>query len=205
MARCRQRRGRARSGRGPDDRRPRAPRAPGAARGRRSGDPRHRRGRGDRGGPARQRRPPPAARPGPRAACRVPADADLPALARLGRARDVPPLDGERPVDDAVGEVAFTLAGEPVRLVAYDDDGGLWLVFADATTGRTTYGAGRQLYTPAPAADGSLVLDFNRTINLPCAYTDYTTCPVPLPQNRLQVAIEAGEQTPAPSVASAQQ
>lgn len=114
-------------------------------------------------------------------------------------------FDGERPTDEAVGEVAFTIAGEPVRLVAYDDDGGLWLVFADATTGRTTYGAGRQLYTPAPAADGSVVLDFNRTTNLPCAYTDFTTCPVPLPQNRLQVAIEAGEQIPVSSVGTAQE
>jgi uncharacterized protein (DUF1684 family) len=72
----------------------------------------------------------------------------------------------------------------------------LWLVFADATTGTTTYGAGRQLYAPPPSPDGSVVLDFNRTTNLPCAYTDFTTCPVPLPQNRMQVAIEAGEQIP---------
>jgi uncharacterized protein (DUF1684 family) len=114
------------------------------------------------------------------------------------------PIDGE-PIEDAVGEVAFTVAGEPHRLVAYDDDGGLWLVFADATSGRTTYGAGRQLYVPAPAPDGSVVLDFNRTINLPCAYTEFTTCPVPLPQNRLPIAIEAGEQDPLESVAPAQQ
>ena len=112
-------------------------------------------------------------------------------------------LDGAAPIEEAVGEVAFTVAGEPVRLVAYDDNGGLWLVFADATSGRTTYGAGRQLYAPAPAVDGSVVLDFNRTINLPCAYTDFTTCPVPLPQNRLRVAIESGEQVP--SVAPPQQ
>ncbi len=114
-------------------------------------------------------------------------------------------LDGDRPIEEAVGEVALMVGGEPVRLVAYDDDGGLWLVFADATSGRTTYAAGRQLYAPAPAADGSVTLDFNRTINLPCAYTDFTTCPVPLPQNRLTVAIEAGEQVPLSSVPSAQQ
>jgi uncharacterized protein (DUF1684 family) len=113
-------------------------------------------------------------------------------------------LDGEKPIEDAIGEVAFTVAGEPVRLVAYDDDGGLWLVFADATSGRRTYGAGRQLYLPGPAPDGSVVLDFNRTINLPCAFTDFTTCPVPIPQNRLRVAIEAGEQIPLESVAPAQ-
>jgi uncharacterized protein (DUF1684 family) len=114
-------------------------------------------------------------------------------------------LDGDRPIEEAIGEVAFEVAGEVQRLVAYDDDGGLWLVFADATSGTTTYDAGRQLYTPGPAGDGSVVLDFNRTTNLPCAYTDFTTCPVPLPQNRLQVAIEAGEQMPLQSVASAQE
>jgi len=98
--------------------------------------------------------------------------------------------------DDTIGEIAFTVDGRPVTLSAFDDYGGLWLVFSDATSGRTTYGAGRQLYVDPPAADGSVVLDFNRTINLPCAYTEFTTCPVPLPQNRLSVAIEAGEKIP---------
>lgn len=115
------------------------------------------------------------------------------------------PFSGEPPADDTVGEVEFTVAGQPVRLLAYDDDGGLWLVFADATSGRTTYAAGRQLYAPAPAPDGTVVLDFNRTTNLPCAYTDFTTCPVPLPENRLTIAIEAGEQDPERSAAPAQQ
>lgn len=110
----------------------------------------------------------------------------------------------DRPTDDAVGEVSFEVGGEPVRLVAFDDDGALWLVFSDATSGRTTYPAGRQLVAPAPDPDGSVTLDFNRTFNLPCAYTELTTCPVPLPQNRLGVAIEAGEQDPA-SVPAAQQ
>ncbi len=106
------------------------------------------------------------------------------------------PLDGDQPIADAIGEVAFEVEGRSVRLVAYDDEGDLWLVFSDATSGRTTYSAGRQLYAPGPASDGTVVLDFNRTINLPCAYTDFTTCPVPLPQNRLTVPIEAGEQLP---------
>lgn len=106
------------------------------------------------------------------------------------------PFRGAGPHEEAVGEVAFVVGGESVRLVAYDDDGGLWLVFSDATSGRTTYPAGRQLSAPPPATGGTVVLDFNRTINLPCAYTEFTTCPVPLPENRLAVAIEAGEQVP---------
>lgn len=100
-------------------------------------------------------------------------------------------------VEDAVGEVAFEIDGRPQRLVALDDDGGLWLLFADATSGRATYGAGRQLYAPPPGPDGSVVLDFNRAINLPCAYTSFTTCPVPPPQNRMAVAVPAGEKVPA--------
>ena len=105
-------------------------------------------------------------------------------------------FEGDSPSEDAVGEVAFTLGGEPLRLLAIDDEDGLWLVFADATSGRTTYPAGRQLSTAPPGPDGKVVLDFNRTANLPCAYTVLTTCPVPLPQNRLAIAIEAGEQDP---------
>lgn len=105
------------------------------------------------------------------------------------------PLEVER-IDEVVGQVAFEIHGQPARLVAYEDNGGLWLVFSDATAGRTTYAAGRQLYAPAPDADGTVVVDFNRTINLPCAYTDFTTCPVPIPQNRLPFPVEAGEQNP---------
>lgn len=112
------------------------------------------------------------------------------------------PFDGDGPTEESAGEVAFTVGGEEVRLVAYDEGGGgLWLVFADATSGRTTYPAGRQLVADPPAPDGTVVLDFNRTTNLPCAYTEFTTCPVPLPQNRLGVAIEAGEKDPSVAVA----
>ena len=100
-------------------------------------------------------------------------------------------------VEDAVGEVAFDVDGQPQRLVALDDGGGLWLLFSDATSGETTYGAGRQLYAPSPSDDGTVVLDFNRATNLPCAYTVFTTCPIPPPQNRLTVAIPAGEKVPA--------
>lgn len=109
-----------------------------------------------------------------------------------------------RPADDSIGEVAFAVAGEPANLVTFADHGGLWLVFSDATAGLTTYAAGRQLYAPAPDVDGNVLLDFNRTINLPCAYTDFTTCPVPPPQNRLPFPIEAGEQNPEKSVTATQ-
>ena len=60
------------------------------------------------------------------------------------------------------------------------------------TSGRTTHGGARQLDADAPQ-DGVVVLDFNKAINLPCAYIPYATCPLAPPQNRLSLAIEAGE------------
>lgn len=105
-------------------------------------------------------------------------------------------VDGWVQVEQAIGEVEFTLAGEQRRLVALADGDALWILFADATSGVTTYGAGRQLTVARPGPDGAVVIDFNRAINLPCAYTSFTTCPFPPPANRLPVPVEAGEQKP---------
>jgi uncharacterized protein (DUF1684 family) len=90
------------------------------------------------------------------------------------------------------GEVVFTLKGQEVRLQAAQSGERLWLIFTDATSPRDTYRI-RFLYADAPSADGRVTLDFNRAYNPPCAYNPYTTCPVPPPQNRLKVAIAAGE------------
>jgi uncharacterized protein (DUF1684 family) len=97
----------------------------------------------------------------------------------------------------AVGEVVFEYAGAEHRLVAWgEDDGSLWILFRDATSGVTTYPANRQLVTPPPSRDGSVDVDFNRAYNMPCAYTDFATCPVAPPANGLPFAVEAGEQMP---------
>lgn len=92
------------------------------------------------------------------------------------------------------GVVVFTKDGKEHRLEALDDtgDGQLFLIFADRTNGKLTYGPGRFLYAPAPV-DGRTVVDFNRAYNPPCAFTAYSTCPLPPPENRLDLAIEAGE------------
>ena len=91
------------------------------------------------------------------------------------------------------GEVVFAVWGEAGRLVASSgDEDGLFLIFADATNGSTTYPAGRYLVTSAPE-EGVVEIDFNRAYNPPCAFTPYATCPLPLPGNRLALAIEAGE------------
>ncbi len=75
-------------------------------------------------------------------------------------------------------------------------DGSLFVVFADATTGQGSYGGGRFLSIDAPDADGQVTIDFNRSVNPPCAFTPFATCPRPPQQNRLPFAVNAGEMTP---------
>jgi uncharacterized protein (DUF1684 family) len=100
---------------------------------------------------------------------------------------------GQKETDQSPGYVTFTRNGREYRLEPTLDDGKLFFVFRDRTTGKTTYGASRFLYTE-PAKDGSVLLDFNQAENPPCAFTAYATCPLPPPQNRLDLAVEAGEQ-----------
>ena len=98
------------------------------------------------------------------------------------------------------GYAVFTVNGTEVRLdpvLEGADAKELFFIFKDKTSGKHTYPAGRYLYTPLPK-DGTVVLDFNKAYSPPCAFTAYATCPLPPPQNRLQVAIEAGEKKPAP-------
>ncbi|MBT0769968.1 DUF1684 domain-containing protein [Kineosporia sp. J2-2] len=104
-------------------------------------------------------------------------------------------VEGLEHVYDAPGELTFEIDGQALTLTAFEGHapGTLTVLFTDATSGVTTYAANRSLQVPAPGADGSVVLDFNRAANLPCAYTPLATCPLPPPENRLPVAIEAGE------------
>jgi uncharacterized protein (DUF1684 family) len=90
------------------------------------------------------------------------------------------------------GVLHFTLLGKVLTLQPVFEDEKLFIIFRDETTGKSTYGAGRFLYADAPV-NGKVILDFNRAFNPPCAFTAYATCPLPPRQNRLQVAVEAGE------------
>jgi uncharacterized protein (DUF1684 family) len=97
----------------------------------------------------------------------------------------------------------FELDGEPRSLELYWLDaygGGMFLPFADATSGSTTYGAGRYLLDTVKGADlgtenGRLVLDFNFAYNPSCSYDPAWACPLAPPANRVDVAVEAGERT----------
>jgi uncharacterized protein (DUF1684 family) len=79
------------------------------------------------------------------------------------------------------------------ELEAYKSGDRLFLVFADQTSGRETYPAGRFVYTSWPDEDGKTILDFNKSYNPPCAFNAFATCPVASPRNRLKTRIEAGE------------
>jgi uncharacterized protein (DUF1684 family) len=95
---------------------------------------------------------------------------------------------------ESPGSVVFDWQGKTYRLDALSggDDGSLFLIFADQTNGKETYGAGRFLEAEAPK-DGKVVVDFNTAYNPPCAFTTFATCPLPPAQNRLAVRVEAGE------------
>ena len=100
------------------------------------------------------------------------------------------------------GAVEFQRGGKTYRLEALDQgEGTLFLVFADRTSGHGSYGAGRFIDAPMPDKQGRLVIDFNQSYNPPCAFTPFATCPLPPPENRLDLAVEAGEKNyakPAP-------
>ncbi|MGH9900601.1 MAG: DUF1684 domain-containing protein [Pyrinomonadaceae bacterium] len=107
----------------------------------------------------------------------------------------VPNVLGDVTKMPSPGVLIFELAGREHRLVPVAAEGGkLFIIFRDLTSGKATYGAGRFLYADAPA-DGRVTLDFNRAVNPPCAFTPHATCPLPPKQNRLSVAVEAGELT----------
>jgi len=90
------------------------------------------------------------------------------------------------------GYAEFTLRGRQLRLEPVIDDGQLFFMFKDGTSGKSTYAAGRFLYAAMPK-EGTVDLDFNKTKNPPCAFTAFATCPLPPKQNTLPVALEAGE------------
>jgi uncharacterized protein (DUF1684 family) len=93
---------------------------------------------------------------------------------------------------DTPGLARFQAGGQTLTLRAVDDGDDLMFIFADATSGKTTYGAGRFLYAPLPK-DGKVVLDFNKAETPPCGFTPYATCPLPPRENKLTIAIPAGE------------
>jgi hypothetical protein len=115
--------------------------------------------------------------------------------------RDVTTSGGQSVRFRRFGGVRFELAGEPQELSLYwleGYGGGVFVPFADSTRGTATYGGGRYLLDTVKGADlgeadGRLVLDFNFAYNPSCAYDPRWVCPLTPPENRLDVAVHAGE------------
>jgi uncharacterized protein len=110
----------------------------------------------------------------------------------------------EIPVPNVLGAIypekspatlVFDVRGKTYRLDAVDEEGTTdwFVIFGDQTNGRETYGGGRFLYVTPPASGATAVVDFNKAYNPPCVFSPYATCPLPPPQNKLAVRIEAGE------------
>ncbi len=113
-----------------------------------------------------------------------------------GRTIEVANIIGGMDAMSNPGVVEFRQGGQIHRIEALDEgEGVLFLVFADRTNGHGSYGAGRFLDAPMPDANGSVMLDFNQSRNPPCAFTAFATCPLPPPENRLDLSVTAGEKS----------
>jgi uncharacterized protein (DUF1684 family) len=109
----------------------------------------------------------------------------------------VPDATGGRQKLTSPGTLTFKLLGEERRLdpvLDGDDDANQLVVFRDLTSGHETYGGGR-FVRALRQTDGTFVLDFNRAYAPPCSLTPYATCPLPPEQNRMRVAVRAGEKS----------
>lgn len=100
---------------------------------------------------------------------------------------------GQTTATSVPGILEFTLQEKTYRLVPVEEGDMLFIIFADATNGLQTYASGRYLYATKPDATGKVLLDFNKSINPPCVYTEFATCPLPPKHNILPIQILAGE------------
>ncbi len=94
------------------------------------------------------------------------------------------------------GEISADIKGSSYEFDAYDDGGTLILAFADPTNATETYPAGRFLVVAKQNESNKVILDFNRAYIPPCGFSWGYNCPLPPPQNRLNVPIRAGEKLP---------
>lgn len=102
---------------------------------------------------------------------------------------------GQTNFEKSGGRLQFVYQNKTYTLDAVAEDSDLFIIFSDATNGNGTYPAGRFVYAKLPAHGNTVILDFNKAYNPPCCFTDFATCPLPPPQNRLSIAITAGEKT----------
>lgn len=108
---------------------------------------------------------------------------------------DMPSITGVDEKDTVPGAVVFEIEGTEFRLdvTGQPGDDRYFVVFGDATNGQETYGGGRFVWIDAEDEDGNITIDFNQAYNPPCVFSEFATCPLPTPSNRLPIRIEAGE------------
>ena len=115
---------------------------------------------------------------------------------RFNETMDIPNVLGQLITWKVMGYLHLTWEGRAYRLLALDELGKLFVIFADETSAQETYPTGRYVYVAYPDRTGVTQVDFNYAYNPPCAYTDFATCPIPPKENRLPFAVVAGEKTP---------
>lgn len=113
--------------------------------------------------------------------------------ATAGEMIDITNVLGQTFPEELTGRYVFELDGKEYRLEATGKGKELFICFGDATNGKETYGAGRFIYVPRPDSSGNVFIDFNKSYNPPCAFSDFATCPLPRKENVLPVAVLAGE------------
>jgi uncharacterized protein (DUF1684 family) len=115
--------------------------------------------------------------------------------AKPGQTIEIGNVLGQISATPVYGVFEFEREGKRYELIGLGEESSenVWFIFSDRTSGKDTYGAGRFLYSEGLPVDGRLVVDFNKAYNPPCAFSDYATCPLPPQENRLDLAVTAGE------------
>lgn len=113
--------------------------------------------------------------------------------AAAGKTIDIVNVLGQTIAQPSPGTLVFEREGTTYRLDAILEGEELFVIYGDPTNGKETYGSGRYLYCSMPGPDGKTIIDFNKSINPPCAFTPYATCPLPPKQNLMPTEVLAGE------------
>jgi uncharacterized protein (DUF1684 family) len=114
-------------------------------------------------------------------------------VAKNGETIEITNVLGQTMKQPLAGTFTFKIDGVEHHLSATGKKNQLFIVFGDSTNGKETYGSGRFLYPNEPDSLGNAFIDFNKSENPPCAFTEFATCPLPPKQNILPVSILAGE------------
>lgn len=109
------------------------------------------------------------------------------------RTIEIPSVIGTSTVDTLFGAIVFEVDGKEYKLHAAGKSENLFIIFADATSGEETYGAGRFVSAKVNYETKEVLIDFNKATNPPCSLSKYATCPLPPEGNRLSLRITAGE------------